>query len=289
MNKWILGARPKTLPAALAPVLTASALAFRQSERVDWLNVLLAFAVGISLQIAVNYSNDYSDGVKGSDKNRVGPIRLVGSGLASAKAVKRAALFTYLIGAIFGAALALRTNWILLLIGAISIAAGWFYTGGKNPYGYRALGEISVFIFFGLVATIGTYYGATKTVSIWAVLLGVEMGLLSCALLAVNNLRDLPKDAQVGKRTLAVRLGDRKARKFLISLFLAALLIQISFLLLTPMAILPIMMVPFGIRIIRQITSGAKGLELIPTLGSIAKYQSLTSLWIVVALIGSRP
>lgn len=289
MNKWILGARPRTLPAAVAPVLTAGALAFRENEKIDWLNLIFALLVGITLQIGVNYSNDYSDGVKGSDTNRVGPIRLVGSGLASADAVKKAAIFTYLLGALFGATLALRTNWVLLLIGALAIGAAWFYTGGKNPYGYRGLGEISVFIFFGLVATIGTYYGVTKSISTWSVLLGVEMGLLSCALLAVNNLRDLPKDAQVGKRTLAVRLGDAGARKFLISLFILAFLIQLLFLALTPMAILPIMMVPFAIGIIRRIMAGAKGADLIPTLGAIAKYQMLTSLWIVVALVGSRP
>lgn len=289
MNKWILGARPRTLPAAIAPVLTASALAYRQSSKVDWLNALLALLVGIALQVGVNYSNDYSDGVKGSDANRVGPIRLVGSGLASANVVKNAALFTYLLGAIFGTILALRTNLILLIIGIFAIAAAWFYTGGNKPYGYRGLGEVSVFIFFGLVATIGTYYSETKSLTIWALLLGVEMGLLSCAILAVNNLRDLPKDAQVGKQTLAVRLGDAGARKLLIGLLLVALLIQLIFLFLTPMAILPVMMAPFGIRIVAQVRGGAKGADLIPTLGAVARIQMLSSLWIAIALIGSKP
>ena len=167
MNKWILGARPRTLPAAIAPVLTATALAYRQNEKINYLNALLAFGVGVALQIGVNYSNDYSDGVKGTEANRVGPIRLVGSGLASAKSVKNAAMFLYLNGSIFGIVLALRTSWILILIGAIAIAAAWFYTGGNNPYGYRGLGEISVFIFFGLIATTGTYDGATKSITIW--------------------------------------------------------------------------------------------------------------------------
>jgi 1,4-dihydroxy-2-naphthoate octaprenyltransferase len=289
MNKWIQGARPRTLPAAIAPVLTASALAYHQSNKVDWLNALLALLVGVALQIGVNYSNDYSDGIKGSDTNRVGPIRLVGSGLASANSVKNAALFTYLLGAIFGTIFALRTNWILLLIGVVAIAAAWFYTGGDNPYGYRGLGEISVFIFFGLVATIGTYYGETKSISTWSVLLGVEMGLLACAILAVNNLRDLPKDSLVGKRTLAVRLGDSGARKLLIGLLLVSLLIQLIFLFLTPMAILPVMMAPFGIRIVARVRSGAKGADLIPTLGAVARVQMLASLWIAIALIGSKP
>jgi 1,4-dihydroxy-2-naphthoate polyprenyltransferase len=289
MNKWILGARPRTLPAAIAPVLTATALAYRQSQKINWINAVLALVVGIALQVGVNYSNDYSDGVKGSDDNRVGPIRLVGSGLASAKSVKTAAILTYLLGAVFGTLLALRTNWALILIGIVAIFAAWFYTGGKNPYGYRGLGEISVFIFFGLVATLGTYYGVTNSITSWSIALAIEMGLLSCAILAVNNLRDLPKDELVGKRTLAVRLGDKGARQLLIWLLFVALVIQVLFIFLTPMSILPIMMAPFGIRIIKQVRSGAKGAALIPTLGAVAKVQMLVSLWIVVALVASKP
>ena len=289
MNKWIIGARPRTLPAAIAPVLTASALAYRQNSKVDWLNALLALLVGIALQVGVNYSNDYSDGIKGSDFERVGPIRLVGSGLATANSVKNAALLTYLTGGIFGLILAIRTSWILILIGAISIAAAWFYTGGEKPYGYRGFGEISVFIFFGLVATIGTYYSETRSISIWSLLLGVEMGLLACAILAINNLRDLPKDQQVNKRTLAVKLGDSGARKLLIGLLLAALIIQLIFLFLTPMSILPVMIAPFGIRIVAIVRRGAKGADLIPALGAVARLQMLTSLWIAIALIASKP
>jgi 1,4-dihydroxy-2-naphthoate octaprenyltransferase len=288
MNKWILGARPRTLPAAIAPVFAATALAYRESNAINWGNALLALAVGILLQVGVNYSNDYSDGIKGSDKNRVGPVRLVGSGLASAKSVKRAALITYLLGAITGLTLALRTNWLLIIIGAFAIAAAWFYTGGKHPYGYRGLGEVSVFIFFGLVATIGTYYSVSKSISIWSVLLGVEMGFLACAILAINNLRDLPKDGEVGKQTFAVRLGDGGARKLFIWLLIAPFIIQLVFLALTPMAILPVMMAPFVIKIIRVVASGAKGADLIPTLGAVAKVQMLTSLWIVIALVGSK-
>ena len=289
MNKWILGARPRTLPAAIAPVVTATALAFHQKKNIDWINSLLALAVGVALQIGVNYSNDYSDGIKGSDADRVGPIRLVGSKLASAKSVKNAALFAYFVAAIFGLVLALRTSWVLLLVGAISIVGAWYYTGGKNPYGYRGLGEISVFLFFGLVATVGTYYGETSTISLWSVALGMEMGLLACAILAVNNLRDLPKDKLVGKKTLAVRLGDAKARKFLVSLLIFALTIQIAFISLTPLALLPIAMLPYGYRLAKGILSGAQGVELIPTLGAMAKLQMLTSLWIALSFVlGSR-
>ena len=289
MNKWIIGARPRTLSAAITPVVAATALAYHQNKSINWINVVLALLVGISLQVGVNYSNDYSDGIKGSDNNRVGPIRLVGSGLATPKQVKSAAIFTYLVGAIFGTVLSLRTNWILLAIGAIALLAAWFYTGGSTPYGYRSLGELSVFIFFGIVATLGTYYGATKSFSVWALLLAIEMGLMACAILAINNLRDLPKDALVGKITLAVRLGDVGARRFLILILLFIFLTQLIFLKLTPMAILPIMMVPYALKIINQIRSGASGADLIPTLGAIAKLQSLMGLWIVVALIASRP
>ena len=289
MNKWIIGARPRTLSAAITPVVAATALAYHQNKTINWINVVLALIVGISLQVGVNYSNDYSDGIKGSDNNRVGPIRLVGSGLATPKQVKSAAIFTYLVGAIFGTVLSLRTNWILLAIGAIALLAAWFYTGGSTPYGYRSLGELSVFIFFGIVATLGTYYGATKNFSVWALLLAIEMGLMACAILAINNLRDLPKDALVGKITLAVRLGDVGARRFLILILLFIFLTQLIFLKLTPMAILPIMMVSYALKIINQIRSGASGADLIPTLGAIAKLQSLMGLWIVVALIASRP
>ena len=289
MNKWIIGARPRTLSAAITPVVAATALAYHQNKTIDLINVVLALLVGIFLQVGVNFSNDYSDGIKGSDNNRVGPIRLVGSGLATPKQVKSAAIITYLVGAIFGTVLSLRTNWILLAIGAIALLAAWFYTGGSTPYGYRSLGELSVFIFFGIVATLGTYYGATKSYSAWAFLLAIEMGLMACAILAINNLRDLPKDALVGKITLAVRLGEVGARRFLILILIFIFITQLIFLKLTLMAILPIMMAPFALKIINQIRSGAIGAALIPTLGAIAKLQSLMGLWIVVALIASRP
>ena len=288
MNKWILGARPRTLPAAIAPVITSAALAYHLNTSDNFLNIFLALLVGLALQIGVNYSNDYSDGIRGTDENRVGPTRLVASGLASAASVKRAAQITYLFGAIVGAYLSIRVNTWLLVIGLISILAAWFYTGGKNPYGYKGLGDISVFIFFGLVATLGTYYVATKTLSIWALLLSIQMGLLSCAILVVNNLRDLPKDKEVGKLTLAVRLGDRRARNYLISLLIMALGVQIIFIKLTYLAIVPVLLLPYGLRISRQIRLGLQGSQLIPTLGQIAKIQALAALWITLSLILGR-
>ena len=285
MNKWILGARPRTLPAAIAPVVVAVAIAY---PAFNFINALLALVVGLALQIAVNYANDYSDGIKGTDADRVGPIRLVASGLATAVEVKQAAIAAFAIGGVAGLYLSLRTSYWLIAIGAAAIIAAWRYTGGKNPYGYRGLGEIYVFIFFGLVATLGTYYVATKTLSIWALLLSIQMGLLSCAILAVNNLRDLPKDKEVGKLTLAVRLGDRRARNYLISLLIMALGVQIIFIKLTYLAIVPVLLLPYGLRISRQIRLGLQGSQLIPTLGQIAKIQALAALWITLSLILGR-
>ena len=289
MNKWVIGARIRTLPAAIAPVLSATALAYNKNNSINLVNGILSLFVGISLQIGVNYSNDYSDGIKGTDEERVGPTRLVASGLATPSAVKKAAQITYLIGAIFGLALTLRTNPLLILIGAIAIVAAWFYTGGKRPYGYKGLGEISVFIFFGLVATLGTYYTESGKLTLWALALAVEMGFLSCAILAVNNLRDLPKDALVGKHTLAVRLGDKRARHFLITLIIFPLLIQCAFIYITNLALLSLLVIPSVVKIIRTIRRGAVNAELIPALGAVAKLQSSLTLWIVIALVLGKP
>ena len=159
MNKWILGARPRTLAAAIAPVLVAIALV---GKDFDWLRAVLALTVAVWLQIGVNFANDYSDGVKGTDADRVGPIRLVASGLATAKSVKFAALISFVVASVAGTWLALLTSPLLILVGIFSIAAAWGYTGGKNPYGYRGLGELSVFLFFGVIATMGTYYAQTE-------------------------------------------------------------------------------------------------------------------------------
>ena len=218
MNKWIIGARIKTLPAAISPVLVGTALA----NKINWGNALLALVVSVSLQISVNYANDYSDGIRGTDTNRVGPTRLVGSGLASAQSVKVAMFISFGIAAIAGLILAIQTSYWLLLIGAVSILAAWGYTGGRKPYGYFGFGEISVFIFFGLVATVGSYYVQSKDISARSILLSIPIGALACAILVMNNLRDLPLDSQVGKRTLSVRIGDTNTRYFYVFLLVTA-------------------------------------------------------------------
>lgn len=285
MKKWIQGARPRTLPAALAPVFVGTALAQTNDYSINWINALLALGVSLLLQIAVNYANDYSDGIRGTDEVRVGPVRLVASGLASSTAVKRAAYLTFLAAAIFGALLSLRTSLWLLLVGAIAIVAAWTYTGGKNPYGYKGFGEISVFIFFGLVATMGSYFAQAERITGESFLIAIPIGALSCALLAINNLRDLPKDKEVGKLTLAVRLGDTKARYFFIGLLVLAHLCILLAVTISPWVLLSVVFIPMTIQLSGKILLGAGGRDLIPLLGKTAKLQLFLSTTLALALI----
>ena len=279
MNKWILGARPRTLPAAIAPVVVASALA---GSDFNWFRAAVALKVGVWLQIGVNYANDYSDGVKGTDENRVGPTRLVASGLASAKAVKNAAFISFAIASFAGLWLSLLTSPLLILIGILAIAAAWGYTGGKNPYGYSGLGEVSVFTFFGLVATMGTYYVQTESVTALSFIVAIPMGALSCAILAVNNIRDRAQDELVGKRTLAVRLGDRKARHLYVSLLVLAHVAAVATLI--PTAMLTLLVAPMSFSISKLVLSGVSGKELIPALGRTGKLQLIFAILFAVAL-----
>jgi len=268
MNKWVLGARPRTLPAAIAPVVVASALA---GSDFNWFRAALALKVGVWLQIGVNYANDYSDGIKGTDENRVGPIRLVASGLASAKAVKNAAFISFAIASVAGLWLSLLTSPILVLIGILAIGAAWGYTGGKNPYGYRGLGEVSVFTFFGLVATMGSYYAQTEKITVLSFIVAIPMGALSCAILAVNNIRDRAQDELVGKRTLAVRLGDVNARRGFVSLLVLAHGSAVATLI--PTAMLTLLVAPMSYSISKLVLSGVSGKDLIPVLGRTGKLQ----------------
>ena len=279
MNKWILGARPRTLAAAIAPVVVATALV---GADFNLLRAALALKVAVWLQIGVNFANDYSDGVKGTDADRVGPIRLVASGMATAKSVKTAAFISFAIASIAGAWLALLTSPLLIAIGVASIAAAWGYTGGKNPYGYKGLGELSVFLFFGVIATMGTYYVQTEELTLLSFIVSLPMGALSCAILAINNLRDRPNDALVGKLTVAVRIGDRNARLMFVSLLLVAHLAVIATLI--PTALLTLLALPMSISISRQVLSGISGKELIPLLGKTGKLQLLFSILLAVGL-----
>jgi 1,4-dihydroxy-2-naphthoate octaprenyltransferase len=279
MNKWLLGARPRTLPAAIAPVVVATALV---GADFNWFRAALALKVAVWLQIGVNFANDYSDGVKGTDADRVGPIRLVASGLASAKSVKAAAFISFGIASIAGVWLAYLTSPLLILVGIISIAAAWGYTGGKNPYGYKGLGELSVFLFFGVIATMGTYYAQTEQLTLLSFIVSIPMGALSCAILAINNLRDRPKDELVAKRTVAVRIGDHNARRMYVALLLLAHLAAIVTLI--PTTLLTLAVLPMSLSISRQVLSGISGKDLIPVLGRTAKLQMIFSILLAIGL-----
>jgi len=263
--QWIEGARPRTLPAAIAPVLVGTGAAGYLGEFVWW-KALLALGVGLALQIGVNYANDYSDGIRGTDENRVGPLRLVGSKVASPQQVKAAALSCFGVGAALGIVLCATTSWWLLLVGAASLLGAWFYTGGKKPYGYRALGEVSVFLFFGLVAVLGTTYVQAEELHWTAIAGAVAIGSIACALLVANNLRDIPTDSVTGKRTLAVVLGAPRSRRLYAGLIALAFILAALSALATPWALLALVALPLAVKAIKVVMSDAVGPALIPVL-----------------------
>ncbi len=283
MNKWIIGARPRTLPAAVAPVAVATALAASDASA---LPALLALLVSLALQIGVNYANDYSDGIRGTDSDRVGPTRITASGLATPASVKRAAFISFALAAVAGLALASMTSWWLLAVGLAAILAAWGYTGGKNPYGYIGLGELFVFIFFGVIATVGTYFVQTEEITTDSLLISIPMGTFACALLAINNIRDRALDAPAGKKTLAVRLGDRKARGFFA--LLIALGYAATMALMNPWALLTLLTLPIAISLVRGVLGQAQGRELIPFLAKTGQLQLLFSILLSLALVLSH-
>ena len=284
-NKWLVGGRPRTLPAAIAPVLVGTSLIHNDKRPINLLNGLAALLVSLLLQIAVNFSNDYSDGIRGTDENRVGPVRLVASGLATAKQVKAAAYLCFVFASISGLFLAFRTSWWLIALGLICIIAAWTYTGGAKPYGYFGFGEVSVFIFFGVVATVGSYFVQSEKITWQSFLVAVPIGTLSCAILAVNNLRDLPKDALAHKKTLAVRIGDRNARKMFVGLILIAHFSAALSAFISPWSLATIVFLPISAKICRNVISGAQGTALIPILGKVGKLQLLIAATLAIALL----
>jgi 1,4-dihydroxy-2-naphthoate octaprenyltransferase len=283
MNKWIIGARPRTLPAAIAPVAVATALAGKDAAAIP---ALLALFVALSLQVGVNYANDYSDGIRGTDNDRVGPIRLTASGIASAHSVKNAAFISFALAAIAGLGLALMTSWWLIAVGAAAILAAWGYTGGKNPYGYMGLGELFVFIFFGVVATVGTFFVQVETITLDSILISIPMGTFSCALLSINNIRDRALDEPAGKKTLAVRLGDRRARHLFVSLITLGYLATLA--LLNPWTIFTLATAPMAFSLVRGVLGSAQGAELIPYLAKTGKLQLQFSILLSLALLLSH-
>ena len=285
LKLWIVGARPRTLPAAIVPVVVGGACALEADDQVWW-RIVLALVVSLALQVGVNYANDYSDGVKGTDEKRVGPLRLVGSGLASPSSVKRAAFAALFVAGVAGLILAVATTWWLLVVGAFAMLAAWTYTGGPKPYGYIGLGELFVFIFFGVVATIGSTFVVIEDVTTTSVLASVAVGLFACALLVINNLRDIPGDTVAGKKTLAVRLGDARTRTlFYAELVLAAIVIVVTAFTSNGFAALGVLGVIAAFPAVKMVRAGAKGRDLIPVLGAVGRAQLVFGVTYAAGLI----
>lgn len=288
LSTWLAGARPKTLPAAVVPVAVGTAASIDTSVAWDgntiWWRALAALVVALALQIATNYANDYSDGIRGTDDDRTGPMRLVGSGAVDAKLVKQAAFACFAAAAVAGLSLVIAVGPELLIVGAASILAGWFYTGGSRPYGYMGLGEVFVFVFFGLVATVGSAYIQPASWSGLAWLVAVGVGCLATALLIANNLRDIPTDKETGKMTLAVRMGDRGTRilfvTFLVAPFVVAALAAVQ----RPWALLALAAIPLALGAIRPVLNGATGRDLIAVLEATGKTQLIYGLLLTVGL-----
>jgi 1,4-dihydroxy-2-naphthoate octaprenyltransferase len=272
LSDWISAARPRTLPAALAPVLVGSGAAAALGG-FRLIPALLSLAVSLALQIGVNFANDYSDGIRGTDAVRTGPARLTASGLVEPTRVRLLAFVFFGVALIAGLALAAMVSWWLIPLGALCVLAAWFYTGGPKPYGYSGYGEVFVFVFFGLIAVLGTTYVQALRVSASSALAATGIGVLACALLVANNLRDRPTDAVVGKRTLAVLLGDRRTRFLFTGLIAVAFLTQIVLALLQPWCWLGLLAVPLALPPIRAALRGASGRELIPVLVGTARLE----------------
>jgi 1,4-dihydroxy-2-naphthoate octaprenyltransferase len=264
--EWIEGARPRTLPNAVAPVV-AGVGATIQLGAFSWWQSLLALLVALSLIIGVNFANDYSDGIRGTDENRVGPLRLVGSGVAAPRLVLAASLGCLGLAGVLGLVLVIATGrWWLLVMGAVCILGAWFYTGGKKPYGYAGLGEIAVFVFFGLAAVLGTVYVQAGRVSLTALGAAAAVGCFSTAVLTANNLRDIPTDREVGKNTLAVRLGDTGTRRLYLTLVAIPYVVTILTGVFHPLALIALVTAAMLITPVKAITSGGTGPGLIPVL-----------------------
>ena len=286
---WIAGARVRTLPAAIVPVLVGTAAARSVDGPLVVWRAVAAGVVALALQVATNSANDYSDGIRGTDDpgGRVGPVRLVGWGVKEPRAVKRAAVLCFLLAALAGLALTVAVGWELLLVGAASIAAGWFYTGGSRPYGYLGLGEVFVFVFFGVVATVGSTYVQVEEVTGLSVLASIPVGLLATALLVTNNLRDIPGDTVAGKQTLAVRLGDARTRTVFVAMLVAAFVLVVPIAVERPAALLAMLAAPLASVPVRSVRSGAAGRELIAVLGATGKVQLAFGVLLAIGLAAS--
>ncbi|MHB1475593.1 MAG: 1,4-dihydroxy-2-naphthoate polyprenyltransferase [Dermatophilaceae bacterium] len=273
VSQWVEGARPRTLPAAVAPVLVGTGAAYAL-DKADGAFALLALLISLALQVGVNYANDYSDGIRGTDRDRVGPVRLVGQGLARADNVKLAAILSFASAAVLGLALVTLSNaFVMLPVGAASIAAAWYYTGGRRPYGYSGLGEVFVFVFFGLVATLGTTYTQALSVSPASIAGAVGVGAIASAILVANNLRDIPTDQSHGKRTLAVRLGDARTRRLYAALLTVALACVLVVGIIHPTALVALLSFVLAYPLARRVLRGAMGTDLVPVLSGTGRFE----------------
>jgi len=287
-SQWAEGARPRTLPAAVAPVLVGTGAASALGNA-NLAFALLALLVSLSIQVGVNYANDYSDGIRGTDQDRVGPVRLVGQGLANADNVKLAAILSFAGAALFGLALvALSGAFVLLLAGAAAIAAAWYYTGGRRPYGYSGLGEVFVFVFFGLVATLGTTFTQAGSISPASVAGAVGVGAIAAAILVANNLRDIPTDRSHGKRTLAVRLGERWTRALYAGLLALALAAVLTTGLIDATSFVALLSFALAFPLLRRVLGGALGEDLVPVLTGTGRFELVYATLLALGL-GAAP
>ena len=285
LSQWVAGARPRTLPAAVAPVVLGTAAAHLIGAA-DLALGVLALLVALSLQVGVNYANDYSDGIRGTDEARVGPVRLVGQRLAAPTTVRLAAFLSFAVAGLVGLTLvALSGAWVMLPLGALAVLAAWRYTGGENPYGYRGLGELYVFVFFGLLATLGTQYTQAGELTWFALLGAVGVGAVASAILVANNLRDIPTDAEHGKRTLAVRLGDRRTRLLYAGLVAVSIVALVGMAIWEPWVLLGLLAAPLGVRAVRTVLGGAGGRDLVPVLATTGLYEVAYAVLVAVGVI----
>jgi 1,4-dihydroxy-2-naphthoate octaprenyltransferase len=280
---WFQGARPRTLGAAVSPVLVGTAVASRYGD-VVWWRALFCLLLAVALQVGVNYANDYSDGVRGVDTQRRGPVRLVAGGLASPAAVKRAALLCFAAGGLIGIVLAVAVDWRLVIVGAVSILAAGLYSGGPKPYASSGLGEVMVLVFFGFVATCGSAYVHLERVPWLAVAAAVPVGLLACAILLVNNLRDVDSDRDVGKRTLAVRVGKARTRMLFRSCIVLSVLTVVVLAASAPTALVALLAAPLALPPLRIVATKTDPPSLVQALIGTARLQLVFSALLAAGL-----